>query len=205
MDFFHFSNNSEWFELIALIVALITAVATFLIAIFTYLSARASRQTAKEALQITIVKELLDDYRNPLMRKAMVTVGKWYDDHCHEKNWSETFVNSMREKKLGRQQGELITYDDCRRRFSHYLYRIHEYFKAGVLDINKVKSTASVSAVAFAVFIIEHLEKALNSAYNVEMFKFFDSLYTDDQLMMDYRSFHKCPPVKIRLKTSHRS
>ncbi|MCK4333481.1 hypothetical protein KAX06_01705 [candidate division WOR-3 bacterium] len=176
-------SDQTLLSIIALIVGGLGTMGVIITAVVALKNAGNSRQT----IRFSVIDSLLSEYSSPEMNEAMKALGKWYDAYHKDENWPQKF----RELRVsGKPEDAML--DNSRRKFSHYEYRIHRLYRAKVIDLKMVKDIASVSNVSFLKYIIKPLEIAINPEhYDNELFKFFESLYGEEETRKDHESLHR--------------
>ena len=175
-------SDQTLLSIIALIVGGLGTMGAIITAVVALKNARNARRT----IRFSVIDSLLSEYSSPEMNEAMKALGKWYDAHHEDENWPQKFGELRMSGKP-----EDARLDNSRRKFSHYEYRIHRLYQAKVIDLKMVKDIASVSNVSFLKYIIKPLEIAINPEhYDNELFKFFESLHSEEDIRKDHESIH---------------
>jgi hypothetical protein len=138
-------------------------VATIAIAIFSYLSSRAAKESAEatktsvnqmdKTLKAQIVMQVTEQYSSPEMLSSMLKIIDWKKKYPDQ---GETFKN-LREKDYDR----VKDVDIARRRFSHHLHGIFKLKEMGIVENDEAIKLADKGKADFWFEFVEDLEKQI--------------------------------------------
>jgi hypothetical protein len=150
----------------ATVIALATAIASFIAA----QAAKSAATQTRRATQAQLVSTLLDSYASPEMLDAMISLRTWVG-----KNGT---LHADEFRRLRRDDYDLVRgVDLARRRVSHFFQKIDALHTLGFLDEPTVRAVATRGQVAFFREVVEPLEAAITVSYDRTSFDRLGALY----------------------------